>query len=60
MGTISYMDPTGEKAVGNVLREQKRRENQKRIVGITDIGYDNNSSEAFRTKDLSGRREKHG
>ena len=29
MRTISYKDPTGETAVGNILRKERRRERQR-------------------------------
>ncbi len=40
MRTISYKDPTGETAVGNILREERRRERQRLRAANRDSSED--------------------
>ena len=40
MRTISYKDPTGETAVGNILREERRRELQRLRAANRDSSED--------------------
>ena len=40
MRTISYKDPTGETAVGNILREERRRERQRLRTANRDSSED--------------------
>ena len=40
MRTISYKDPTGETAVGNILREERRRERQRLRAANRDSSDD--------------------